>query len=182
MCLGDVPPPEDSYSIRLRRSKVFGTGGHPATRAAALALITNDLEPDLRVIDFKCGTGLLGIISAKFGCDVYHMDDSLECVEEAIHNGIMNLVPVQPKHKDQATKLNDSSVKPADLLVTHQGSYEMVKKEVGKMHELLKGGGTLILSGHTARDHRAVKNILSEFFEIEGVDEIENWAVITARK
>lgn len=177
VCLDGVPMPTDAFALKLHSSKVFGTGGHPASRAAVLKLIHKELDPAIRVVDFECGTGLLGILCAKFGCDVHHVDDSKEACELALRNGILNEVVAN------ATLLKNSPrVAPADLLVTHQGSLKTVKKHVRIMHNLLKGGGTLILSGHTAWEHRAVKSILTEFFEIEQVDELETWGVITARK
>ena len=166
--------------MTLRRSTVFGTGGHPATRAMLLKILHKELDEKIRVIDFWCGSGLLGIICAKFGCDVFHMDDNKKAMIEAIENGLLNQCAISID--DQNEKLKIETIPKSDLLITHQASLSKLKREIPAIHTLLKSGGTFMLSGWHPSDHRRVKRQVEEFFEIEQVDDLNNWPIITARK
>ena len=180
VCLEGIPHPRDSYVIRLRRSMVFGTGGHPATRAMLIKLLHKELDEGIRVIDFWCGSGLLGIVCAKFGCEVNHMDDNKEALVEAIENGLLNECAVAVDEKKETTKI--AEIKPADLLVTHQAQLEKLKRDIPTIHKLLKQGGTFLLSGWSTKDHKRIKSQVEEFFQIEEIQDLENWPIITARK
>jgi len=180
VCLEGIPHPRDSFVIRLRQSKVFGTGGHPATRAIALKLLNKQLDEGLRVIDFKSGTGLLGIICSMFGCDVLHIDSDKDAVIEAIENGALNETIVSIEKSKQIKHITEAD--PCDLLVTSQSSVKLFREEMPTIHALMKSGGTFMLAGHKPSEHRAVMNILREFFDIEDVEDLQNWPVITARK
>lgn len=176
VCLEGVPTPSNAFVIYLRNSEVFGTGGHPATRAVISKLMARDISPSLSVIDFKCGTGLLGIICAKFGTNVTFMDSDRNAIEEAVENCSRNdCAPAAASFKAEKGPK-------ADILVTHQSTFKNVKKYASDMHRVTKGGATLILSGHRANEHRAVTNILSEFFTIENSSSFEGWPVIIARR
>jgi ribosomal protein L11 methylase PrmA len=180
VCLEGVPHPQGAFVISLRRSMVFGTGGHPATRAILIKLLHKELDERIRVVDFWCGSGLLGIVCAKFGCDVVHIDNNETAITEAIENGLINdcVISIDEQAKTAATR----KIPKCDLLVTHQASLKKLKTELPAIHALLKSGGTFMLSGWKPSAHRQVKNQVSEFFEIEEVDNLMNWPIITARK
>jgi ribosomal protein L11 methyltransferase len=145
-----------------------------------LKLLHKELDEGIRVIDFWCGSGLLGIVCAKFGCDVFHMDDNREALVEAIENGLLNECAVSANEGNRNTKIAD--IKPADLLVTHQAKLAKLKREIPAVHKLLKQGGTFLLSGWPPDEHRRVRAQVEEFFQIEEIQDLESWPIITARK
>ena len=59
-------PDENAVNLRLDPGLAFGTGTHPTT---ALCLEWLDSHPpqDLNVIDYGCGSGILGIAALKLG-------------------------------------------------------------------------------------------------------------------
>jgi len=67
-------------------------------------------------------------------------------------------------------------------LITHQATLSKLKREIPAIHTLLKAGGTLMLSGWHPKEHRRVKRQVEEFFDVEEVEELNNWPIITARK
>ena len=177
VCLDGVPPPPDGAVIRLRQSAVFGTGGHPATRAVLNQLIHRKVE-GLRVVDFKCGTGLLGIFCSFFGAiHVVHMDDDPRAIREAVENGMLNECVVAFSQENTPEGIDS-----VDLIVTSQGRLEILKEDIKLVHNLLSPGGVIIWAGHEAKEHRVAENILGEFFVIETVEDINCWPVIVARK
>ena len=180
VCLEGVPHPKDAFVIKLRQSTVFGTGGHPATRAILIKLLNKELDERIRVIDFWCGSGLLGIVCAKFGCDVFHMDDNEDSMIEAIENGLLNQCAVAVEETKK--ELEIGNIPKSDLLITHQANLEKLKREIPAIHTLLKSGGTFMLSGWHPNEHRRVKRQVEEFFDVEEVEDLNNWPIITARK
>ncbi|GIS02631.1 MAG: hypothetical protein CM15mP103_11820 [Gammaproteobacteria bacterium] len=61
ICPSWTPPPDpDAINILLDPGLAFGTGTHPTTAMCLRALDAN-LPPGKRVVDFGCGSGILGI-------------------------------------------------------------------------------------------------------------------------
>jgi ribosomal protein L11 methyltransferase len=63
---GFIPPEPEAINILLDPGLAFGTGTHPTT---AMCLRWLDAHPprDLSVIDYGCGSGILGIAACKLG-------------------------------------------------------------------------------------------------------------------
>jgi ribosomal protein L11 methyltransferase len=64
----------------------FGTGHHETTRLS-LSLLEQFIHPGMRVLDFGCGTGVLGIASIKLGAhSVFAIDNDPWAIENAREN------------------------------------------------------------------------------------------------
>ena len=64
-----VPPVQARYAIRLDPGLAFGTGTHPTTRMCLQWISGNRGADQLgRVLDYGCGSGILAIAAAMFGC------------------------------------------------------------------------------------------------------------------
>jgi ribosomal protein L11 methyltransferase len=73
----------------------FGTGHHETTRLC-LNLIERFLEPNMNVIDFGCGTGVLGIACIKLGaCSVVAIDNDTWAIKNTQENVKRNHVQCQ---------------------------------------------------------------------------------------
>lgn len=62
------PPPAGRVAVTISPGMAFGTGDH-ATTAMMLELIETYLQPGGRVIDFGCGSGILGVAALHLGAD-----------------------------------------------------------------------------------------------------------------
>jgi len=60
------PPEPGAVNIILDPGAAFGTGSHPTTRLC-LAWLERNLRPGETVIDYGCGSGILGIAALKLG-------------------------------------------------------------------------------------------------------------------
>lgn len=111
MCFGErlwvvpshctIPDPE-AINVLLDPGLAFGTGTHPSTR---LCLEWLAAHPPTRalVVDYGCGSGILGIAALKLGArHVWMVDNDPQALQateaNAEHNGIRlgDLYPVEP--------------------------------------------------------------------------------------
>jgi ribosomal protein L11 methyltransferase len=60
------PPQPDAVNILLDPGLAFGTGTHPTTALCMAWLDAQDMQ-DKTVLDYGCGSGILGIAAAKLG-------------------------------------------------------------------------------------------------------------------
>jgi ribosomal protein L11 methyltransferase len=60
------PPDPDAVNLLLDPGLAFGTGTHPTTAMCLQALDARELT-DYRVVDFGCGSGILGIAALRLG-------------------------------------------------------------------------------------------------------------------
>lgn len=91
-----VRPPDDvqgnaMVTLYLEPGLAFGSGSHPTT-SLCLEWLAANVEPGMRVLDFGCGSGVLGIGAALLGADVVAVDHDAQAVvatrDNAAYNGI----------------------------------------------------------------------------------------------
>ncbi|MDB5888428.1 MAG: ribosomal protein methyltransferase, partial [Rhodocyclales bacterium] len=59
-------PNRDAINIEMDPGMAFGTGSHPTTRLC-LQWLLDAVQPGDSVLDYGCGSGILGIAAAKLG-------------------------------------------------------------------------------------------------------------------
>ncbi len=59
-------PNRDAINIEMDPGMAFGTGSHPTTRLC-LQWLLDAVKPGDRVLDYGCGSGILGIAAARLG-------------------------------------------------------------------------------------------------------------------
>jgi ribosomal protein L11 methyltransferase len=149
----DYTPAAAEHLIHLDPGSAFGTGIHETTRLCLRALAALDAQgrSPQALLDFGCGTGILGIGACLlWSCDVVAVDDDpyaiTACEENAERNGFT--------HRIHAT----------DGLPA-QGSFEVVLANVscpvlvdfaGPLAARLAPDGRLVLSGLLVGDREAI--------------------------
>ena len=87
----EIPPEPDAINIMLDPGVAFGTGTHPTT---ALCLEWLDGQGDLSdfiVVDYGCGSGILGIAALKLGArEVWGTDIDPQALEASHLNAVKN--------------------------------------------------------------------------------------------
>jgi len=69
ICPAGTPAPDpDATVIELEPGLAFGTGSHPTT-AMCLDWLADEPDPAGSVLDYGCGSGILGIAAAALGAD-----------------------------------------------------------------------------------------------------------------
>lgn len=99
-------PSAEAINIVLDPGMAFGTGSHPTTRLC-LEWLCDAVQPGCSVLDYGCGSGILGIAAAKLGAgDVLGIDIDEKAVEAARDNAARNEATLRLQHS--AVPLGDT--------------------------------------------------------------------------
>lgn len=91
-------PDPGAINIELDPGMAFGTGSHPTTHLC-LEWITEQVGPGQRVLDYGCGSGILGIAAARMGAaEVLGVDIDDKALEAAAANATRNGVALRLQH------------------------------------------------------------------------------------
>ncbi|WP_414530115.1 50S ribosomal protein L11 methyltransferase [Nodularia chucula] len=85
----DTPEPSEiaeKITLKLQKTLAFGSGLHPAT-IVSLRLLERHIIPQMQVLDFGSGSGILSVAMAKLGANVLALDNdsvAVEATQEAV--------------------------------------------------------------------------------------------------
>ncbi len=178
VCPTAAEPPEDpdAVIVRLDPGLAFGTGTHPTTALCLQILDALPLAGRL-LIDYGCGSGILGIAALKLGAaHVIAVDLDPQALmatrDNALRNGVSSAIEVQ----DVPAELRPASCVVANILA-------------GPLIELAptltaacEPEGDLLLSGLLKTQAYAVKAAYTSGFDIVQVVAREDWCCIHARR
>ncbi len=169
--------------ILLEPGHVFGTGYHPSTNLAIkmidrLSEEQADFPP--RVLDFGCGSGILGLYCARKGAaSVHGIDISPEALVQAAKNIALNCL-------ESVVKVSASSLTDFrggfDLIVANLTPSVLIRV-IPEIVPKIKAGGWLVLSGfrqRLAEDAKATGKKLG--LDIRGECDEEGWKALLLKK
>jgi ribosomal protein L11 methyltransferase len=171
-------PPEDPQAVvvRLDPGLAFGTGTHPTT---ALCLERIDALPleGRSMIDYGCGSGILGIAALKLGaCHAVGVDLDPQALVATRENAVRNGV---------SERLDTRSV-PATLAASDCVFANILAEPLIELAPVLTAacavGGDLFLSGILQTQAAAVQAAYGSHFDIVQVFGREGWCCIRARR
>jgi ribosomal protein L11 methyltransferase len=167
----------DAIVVLLDPGLAFGTGTHPST---ALCLTWLDAHPplDARVIDYGCGSGVLGIAAAKLGAAEVHAFDidpqALIAMHDNAHaNGLGTRISV---HASAATLPAASDLLLANILAAPLCAL------AASFASLVRAGGQLVLSGLMQHQAMEVTAAYAAWFDVAGYAERDGWVCLAARR
>jgi len=95
-------PDPDAINLILDPGLAFGTGSHPTT-FLCLQWLSETLRGGETVLDYGCGSGILGIAAAKMGAaSVLGVDIDDNALSAARDNAANNAVTLQLRHSKEA--------------------------------------------------------------------------------
>jgi ribosomal protein L11 methyltransferase len=172
----DAPEDRDAIIVRLDPGLAFGTGTHPTTALCLQILDSIDLA-GRTLIDYGCGSGILGIAALKLGAaSVTAVDLDPQALlatrDNANRNGVAAQITVQgiegPLRAAYCVVANILAGPLIELAPTLTAACET--------------GGILLLSGLLKTQAYAVKAAYAPRFDMVQVVERDEWCCIYARK
>ena len=176
------PPEADAVNIKLDPGLAFGTGNHASTFLCLQWLGKTDVK-DKVVIDYGCGSGILGVAALLLGAKkVYATDIDPQAVlatkQNAELNGVLeNLYVGLPEEFNSEFKNQQADILVANILA---GPLMSLAKEFST---LIKSEGEFALAGVIEEQVTDVSSIYSEFFDIVEVEKREEtWCRISGSR
>ncbi len=167
-------PDPGAVSILLDPGLAFGTGTHPTTALCLSWLEAQALQGKV-LIDYGCGSGILGIAAARLGAEVWAVDIDPQALEAAATNAERNAVrlrtclpwdlPPLRTHFLVANILANPLVELAPTLACH-----------------LLPQGRIALSGILAEQVREVGEAYRPFFAMEAPAFRDEWARLSGTR
>ena len=174
ICPSAWPIPQGADTvIRLDPGLAFGTGTHPTT-ALCLELLDRHGCAGAQVIDYGCGSGVLGIGAALLGATaVQALDIDPQALtatrDNAATNGVQNLL--------EATQ-SPADLSAADLVLANILAGPLVSLAASLSH-LTRPGGRIVLSGILAQQAEEVMAAYAPWFDLDAPIVREDWVAIT---
>jgi ribosomal protein L11 methyltransferase len=157
--------------IELDPGLAFGTGTHPTT-ALCLEWLDGAALEGQHIIDYGCGSGVLGIAALKLGAGhVLALDIDAQALiatrDNAMRNGVAGRITVQ--------LVADAALEPADVVLANilAGPLEQLAPTLAA---LVRTGGRVVLSGILREQAAAVAHRYAPWFDIAPAIFREEWA------
>ncbi|WP_421247045.1 50S ribosomal protein L11 methyltransferase [Aeromonas jandaei] len=173
----DVPNP-DAVNVMLDPGLAFGTGTHPTTALCLQWLDGLDLAGKT-VVDFGCGSGILGIAALKLGAArVIGIDIDPQAIQASRDNAARNGVADQIELYLPADQPQDVE---ADVVVAN-----ILAGPLRELAALIAGhgkaGSLMALSGVLESQAPELETIYGQWFEMDPTAVKEEWCRLSGRK
>lgn len=172
----EIPEP-DAVNVMLDPGLAFGTGTHPTTALCLEWLDGLDLQGKT-VVDFGCGSGILGVAALKLGakhCIGIDIDPQalIATKENAKRNGVDHQFDVfLPEHQPSIS---------ADVVVANILSGPLLElRQV--ISDFCQSGGQLVLSGILAEQVESIEKAYLTDFHLEASKVSGDWARVSGLK
>lgn len=168
-------PVNTPYEIIITPKMSFGTGHHATTRLVMKEMSLLDFNGK-KVFDFGTGTGILAILAEKLGAtEVLGIDNDQWSYDNAIENLQRN-----------STNHTTISLEPIDSLqgITYDIILANINRHIlleymGQMHQLLKPGGKILMSGLLQEDEPIIRDAAAVAgFVYKKTETLNNWIVL----
>ena len=185
VCPTAADPPTDPQAIvvRLDPGLAFGTGTHPTT-ALCLQILESLPLAGRTLIDYGCGSGILGIAALKLGAaHVTAVDIDPQALlatrSNALINGVADRIHVQGI--DTPIAANAGGLRPAYCVVANILAGPLIEL-APTLTAACEPGGYLLLSGLLKTQAYEVKAAYTAVFDRVQVVERDDWCCIYARR
>ncbi len=174
----EIPEP-NAINIILDPGMAFGTGTHPTT-ALCLEWIAENINPLDTVLDFGCGSGILGIAAAKVGASMVHCVDCdpqalLSTQDNASRNSILaQQLCVYEPHKLPNTLQVETVL--ANILANP------LVELADTLAHYVKPAGSIVLSGVLINQAEDIITAYSQWFEQLNITTKDEWVRISGTK
>ncbi|TPE54543.1 50S ribosomal protein L11 methyltransferase [Maribrevibacterium harenarium] len=171
-------PDANAVNLMLDPGLAFGTGTHPTTALCLEWLDSVDCK-NKTVVDYGCGSGILGIAALLLGAsNMIGIDIDPQAVEATQANAERN--GIEASRYEVKLPPYEGDIK-ADIVVANILAGPLAEL-APVITALVKPNGQLALSGILANQAHNVIDAYREAFHIDSVTEKEEWVRIVATK
>ncbi|MCF2857304.1 50S ribosomal protein L11 methyltransferase [Pseudoalteromonas sp. SMS1] len=169
----DIPDP-DAVNVLLDPGLAFGTGTHATTSLCLKWLEAQDLSGKT-VVDFGCGSGILGIAAIKLGAErVIGIDIDPQALvasrDNAERNGVADQLEVYLPENQPEFK--------ADIVVAN-----ILAQPLRELHEIilgfLKPKGAIAMSGILEEQAESVANVYAPYVDLDAIKQEGEWTRVS---
>lgn len=178
-------PDPTATALMLDPGLAFGTGTHATTR---LCLEWLDQHPpiDATVVDYGCGSGILGIAALKLGASfVYAVDHDKQALlsteNNAKNNGLTtkNILTVLPYELNTALESSKITSKKTNLILANILADPLMK--LGPTFaELMTEGSVIVLSGFLGNQVETLFEAYQPWFKLLETETMDGWMRLSA--
>ena len=173
------PPQPDAANLMIDPGLAFGTGTHPTTALCLKWLDQQDLS-DKTVVDYGCGSGILGIAALLLGArEVIAVDNDPQALIATQDNAQRNKVhPDQIKTylPEEAPKTLDADLVLANILAGPLAELEPV------LAKLCRPQGDIILSGILSNQAKTLIDHYQQSFQMDETALDEDWVRLHGKR
>ena len=177
----DHPLKNGYMGIVIEPSMAFGTGHHPTTKMC-INLIKKYVRNGFNVLDLGCGSGILGIVSIKYGAKYcLSLDIEDESVKATKQNSIdSNIEGIQSEKQDLTQSLNINFI--PELIIGNLNSY-LFKEGIRNIVNTMSQNTLMIASGILIENYKEINKLFIEN-HLKEIDKYESgdWAAVVLQK
>jgi ribosomal protein L11 methyltransferase len=170
-------PVAAKHVLRLDPGLAFGTGTHPTTRLCLEWMDGHDFAGEA-VVDYGCGSGVLGITAAIKGVkSVICVDNDPQALTATLDNAQRNKV------QDTVVCLAPEQFKPqqADVVLANILAGPLVEL-APRLSASVRQGGSLVLSGILEEQADEVESAYTTSFDGLEKKVMDGWVLLTGKK
>lgn len=176
---GEQPPQEaaDAVALTLDPGLAFGTGTHPTTSLCLQWLDGVDLH-EKSVVDYGCGSGILGIAALLLGAaSVTGIDHDPQALiasrQNADENGILGRLTL--------LQSNEPTGEPCDILLANILASVLIEL-APQLTQMVKPEGRIALSGILHEQAKMVQQAYRGNFKLDPPQQLDDWILITGTR
>ncbi|NVK39549.1 MAG: 50S ribosomal protein L11 methyltransferase [Gammaproteobacteria bacterium] len=172
------PTDPNAVNLKLDPGLAFGTGTHPTTSLCLKWLDSQDVSGKT-VVDFGCGSGILGVAAMILGAQhLVGIDIDPQAILASNENSERNDVPAD---KVEFYLPEDAPNYVADMVLANILAGPLVELKDAIL-SYLRPGGQLVLSGILASQGQEVADAYAQNCHIDLIKEEDGWVRIDATK
>lgn len=173
-----TPPDPNAINLLLDPGLAFGTGTHPTT-ALCLTYLDSTVEGGEVVVDYGCGSGILGIAALLLGAErMVGTDIDPQALTATRDNAQRNRIA---DDRYQVYLPADTPAVEADIMVANilAGPLTALAPDIAR---LTKSGGRLALSGLLSEQAADVTACYQQWFDMDEPTFLDDWTLLSGTK